>query len=162
MIIRQNSPLTNFGHLLGHFFDVKIAAGRGIRRVRELAGRGTRVRAGRTGHTRASWPAGALTRGAKKLAADIARRLGQAALYLDLRLSDDDKMSEVTLKEELLKEFERGNGGRAIALWFNHKCKKNGEPAQTNVFKIEELVKLAYSGFNDGSRETITTDVFVK
>ena len=68
----------------------------------------------------------------------------------------------MTLKEELLKEFERGNGGRGIALWINHKCKKNGEPAQTNVFKIEELVKLAYSGFNDGSRETITNDCFVK
>ena len=65
----------------------------------------------------------------------------------------------MTLKEELPKEFERGNGGRGIALWINHKCKKKpGEPAQTNVLKIEELVKLAYSGFNDGSRETITND----
>ena len=89
----------------------------GIRRVRELAGRGhsPRTRAGRSGHTRASWPAGAFTRGAKKLAADIASRLGEAALDLDLRLSDDDKKSEVTLKEELRKEFEGGNGSRGIA-----------------------------------------------
>ena len=106
--------------------------------------------------------AGRPERGAEKLAADIASRLAEAALYLGLRRSDDDKKPEVTLKEELLKEFERGNRGRGIALWINHKCKKNGEPAQTNVFKIEELVKLAYSGFNAGSRETNTNNCFVK
>ena len=90
MIFRGNSPLPNFGHLLGFFDDIKIAACWGIRE-RAPGGRG---------HTHASWPAGAFTGGGGKLAAAIGSRLEAAALYLDLRLSDDGQ-SEMTLKEEV-------------------------------------------------------------
>ena len=44
----------------------------------------------------------------EKLAAAIGSKLDGCALDLYMRLSDDDKKSPIRIKEELLKEYERG------------------------------------------------------
>ena len=98
-----------------------------------------------------------------KLAAAIACRLDGEALDLYMRLPDEDKNIPTLLREELLKEFQRGNRDREEALaHLSTRCRKNREPLQTYAFKIEELVKLAYPDFDNNPRRTIVKDYFVK
>ena len=99
----------------------------------------------------------------EKLAAILASKLEGSALDLYMRLPDEDKESEPRIKEELLKEFERGNRDREEALAeLLVRTRKANEPVQTYAFKVEELVKLAYPDFNEAARTTVIKDNFVK
>ena len=65
------------------------------------------------------------------------------------------------IKEELLKEFERGQLNREEALVALSKRSRNpGENVHTYAYKLMELVKLAYPDFNDEIRATLAKDFF--
>ena len=99
----------------------------------------------------------------EKLAAAIGSKLDGCALDLYMRLTDAEKKSPNRIKEELLKEYERGNRDREEALTqLMSRSRKATEPLLTYAFKIEELVKLAYPDFTDAPRQIIVKDFFVK
>ena len=99
----------------------------------------------------------------EKLAAVLASKLNGSALDIYLRMSEEDKKSAEKIKEELLKEFQRGNRDREEALAeLSARSRRKGEPAQTFAFKIAELVKLAYPTFSNATREVIAKDYFIK
>ena len=98
-----------------------------------------------------------------KLAAVIASKLNGPALDVYMRMPDDDKKDPEKVKTELKREFERGNRDREEALAeLNIRVRKKQEPVQIFAFKIEELVKLAYAGCNEASRQIIVKDNFTK
>ena len=99
----------------------------------------------------------------EKFAAAIASRLEGPALDLYLRLSTEDRKSADRIKEELLKEYERGNRDREEALSeLSSRRRKDAEAAQTFAFKIQELVRLAYPGFTVAAQETISKYFYMK
>ena len=99
----------------------------------------------------------------EKKAQYVASRLIGPALEIYLRLSDDDKKSFDKIKEELFKEFLKGQLDReeAITVLENRK-REPDESAPTFSYKIIELVKLAYPSFADAVRSSIAKDYFVR
>ena len=99
----------------------------------------------------------------EKTAQFTASKLSSAAFDVYMRLSDEDKKNFPRLKEELLKEFEKGqlNREEAIHLLANRRREPEESP-QTYAYKLLELVKLAYPSFTEGVRKTITKDYFVQ
>ena len=99
----------------------------------------------------------------EKAAQNLASRLEGRAFDVYMRLSQDDKKDVEKIKSELLKEFEKGNQDREMAIHeLNNRKRKPDESAQTFAFKIMELVKLAYPTFNEDTRKTIAKDYFVR
>ena len=99
----------------------------------------------------------------EKAAQNLASRLEGRAFDVYMRLSQDDKKDVEKIKSELLKEFEKGNQDREMAIHeLNNRKRKPDESAQTFAFKIMELVKLAYPTFNEDTHKTIAKDYFVR
>ena len=98
-----------------------------------------------------------------KSAQFVASRLDGRAFDVYLRLSDDDKKSFNRIKEELLKEFQRGNQDREVAIHeLSSRSRLPQEAPQTYAFKLIELVKLAYPTFPENVQLTIAKDFFIK
>ena len=100
---------------------------------------------------------------AEKCAQNLASRLEGPAFDVYLRLNETERKDVNKLKQELMKEFERGQQNRedAIAILSN-RTRRPGEAAHTYAYKIAELVKLAYPTFDEITRSTIAKDYFVK
>ena len=99
----------------------------------------------------------------EKAAQNLAGRLEGRAFDVYMRLSDADKKEFSKIKAELLKEFERGNQDREVAIHeLNNRNRKPVESAQTFAYKVQELVKLAYPLFDEDTRSTISKDYYIK
>ena len=100
---------------------------------------------------------------AVKQAQNLAGRLSGPAFDVYLRLSADDQKDPSKIKEELFKEFKRGQQDREEAI-SELQCRRRlpDEPAQTFAYKLLQLVKLAYPDFNGNVRKTIAKDYFIK
>lgn len=99
----------------------------------------------------------------EKCAQDLASRLDGPAFDVYMRLSTEDKKKVDKIKEELLKEFEKGQLNREEAMFeLSNRSRKHGESAHTYAYKLLELVKLAYPTFNDETRATLAKDYFVR
>ena len=80
-----------------------------------------------------------------------------------LRLDQDDRKNVNKLKDELLKEFERGRLNREEAvctLW--KQFREQGDSAHTYAYKIKELVNLAYPDLENAAQATLAKDQFVR
>ena len=99
----------------------------------------------------------------EKKAQYVANRLAGPALEVYLRLSDEERISFEKIKEELFKEFLKGQLDReeAIVILENRR-RTSEESAATFSYKIIELVKLAYPSFTDAVRDSIAKDYFVR
>ena len=99
----------------------------------------------------------------EKSAQNLASKLEGRAFDVYLRLSEGDRKDVNIIKDELLKEFERGQLNREEALFTLSKRSRNlGESANTYAYKLMELVKLAYPDFDDTTRATLAKDYFVR
>lgn len=99
----------------------------------------------------------------EKCAQNLASRLEGPAFDIYLRLSDGDRKKVSKIKEELLKEFERGQLNREEALFtLSNRTRNKGESAHTFAYKLTELVKLAYPDFDNSTRNTLAKDYFVR
>ena len=80
-----------------------------------------------------------------------------------MRLTDADKEDFAKIKEELLKEFERGQLNREEALnILKDRVRAPDESPHIFAYKLVELVKLAYPAFAETVRKTIAKDYFMK
>ena len=77
---------------------------------------------------------------AVKQTQNLAGRLSGPAFDVYLRLSADDQKDPSKIKEELLKEFKRGQQDREEAI-SELQCRRRfpGEPAQTFTYKLIQL-----------------------
>ena len=99
----------------------------------------------------------------EKCAQDLASRLDGPAFDVYMRLSTEDRKSVEKIKEELLKEFEKGQLDREEAIFeLSNRPRKQGESPHTYAYKLMELVKLAYPAFNEETRATLAKDYFVR
>ena len=99
----------------------------------------------------------------EKKAQYIASKLVGPAMDVYLRMSDDDKKDPEELKAELLKEFERGQLNREEAISeLDSRKRLADESAETFVYKVIELVKLAYPSFAAAARNSLAKDYFVR
>ena len=99
----------------------------------------------------------------EKAAQNLASRLEGRAFDVYLRLSDEDKKSFDTIKQELLKEFEKGHMDREEAIsTLASRSQNEDESPQTFAYHIQELVKLAYPSFDEDILKTIAKDYYVK
>ena len=72
---------------------------------------------------------------------NIASRLEGRAFDVYMRLGNEDKKNPDKVKEELLKEFERGKQDRELAIHeLNNRMRNTDESVQTFAYKIQELV----------------------
>ena len=101
--------------------------------------------------------------GALKSAQFLGSRLEGRAFDVYMRLCEDDKKNPIKIKEELLKEFQRGNQDRDVAIHeLSSRSRLPQETPQTFAYKLIELVKLAYPDFADNVQLTIAKDFFIK
>ena len=99
----------------------------------------------------------------EKCAQNIASRLVGRSFDVYLRLADIDKKNPEKIKEELLREFERGKQDRELAIHeLTNRMRNADESAETFAYTIQELVALAYPTFDVETRNTISKDYFVK
>ena len=99
----------------------------------------------------------------EKSAKNLASKLEGRAFDVYLRLSEGDRKDVNIIKDELPKEFERGQLNHEEALFTLSKRSRNlGESANTYAYKLMELVKLAYPDFDDTTRATLAKDYFVR
>ena len=99
----------------------------------------------------------------EKCAQDLASRLDGPAFDVYMRLSTEDRKKADKIKEELLKEFEKGQLNREEAIFeLSNRPRKQGESPHTYAYKLIELVKLAYPTFNDETRATLAKEYFVR
>ena len=99
----------------------------------------------------------------EKKAQFVASKLSGPAFDVYMRLSDGDKKDFTKIKEQLKKEFERGQLNREEAIHIlGSRLRKPDESPETFAYKIQELVKLAYPTFADGARKTLAKDYFVR
>ena len=99
----------------------------------------------------------------EKCAQFIASKLDGRAFDVYMRLSEEDKKKDNRIKEELLKEFERGQLNREEAIHLlSGRPRQLVESSQTYAYKLMELVKLAYPNFDEATRETIAKDYFMR
>ena len=99
----------------------------------------------------------------EKCAQNLVSRLEGPAFDVYLRLDQDDRRNVNKLKDELLKEFERGRLNREEAvctLWKRYR--EQGESAHTYAYKITELVNLAYPDLGNAAQATLAKDQFVR
>ena len=99
----------------------------------------------------------------EKKAQYVASRLVGPAMGVYLRMTAEDKKDVEKIKTELLKEFERGqlNRDEAIAE-LDQRKRLTGESTETFAYKIIELVKLSYPGFDADVRGKLAKDYFVR
>ena len=72
---------------------------------------------------------------------NIASRLEGRAFDVYMRLGNEDKKNPDKIKEELLKEFERGKQDRELAIHeLINRMRNTDESVQTFAYKIQELV----------------------
>ena len=91
-----------------------------------------------------------------------ASKLNGHAFDVYTRLSNADKMDYDKLKEEMLKEFEKGQLNREEAIQeLDNRRRLPDESSQTYAHKMKELVKLAHPSFADTVRKSIAKDYFV-
>ena len=99
----------------------------------------------------------------EKKAQFVASKLSGPAFDVYMRLSEDDKKDFDRIKEQLKKEFERGQLNREEAIHIlSSRQRKQEESPQTFAYKIRELVKLAYPTFNDAAQKTLSKDYFMR
>ena len=99
----------------------------------------------------------------EKKAQYVASKLISPAFDVYLRLSVEQKKDFNAIKEELLKEFERGQLNREEAIHIlSTRRRQPEESPQTYAYKLMELVKLSYSSFDVASQKTIAKDYFVR
>ena len=99
----------------------------------------------------------------EKKANFLASRLIGPAFEVYMRLTDADKEDFAKIKEELLKEFERGQLNREEALnILKDRVRAPDESPHIFAYKLVELVKLAYPAFAETVRKTIAKDYFMK
>ena len=93
----------------------------------------------------------------------LASRLTGPAFEVYMRLTDDNKKNFDEIKKELKKDFERGQLNREEALSvLSSRRRGPKESPLTFAHKLTELVKLAYPSFDNGTRQTIAKDYFMK
>ena len=98
----------------------------------------------------------------EKKAQYIASKLVGHAMDVYLRMSAEDQKDPEKVKNELLKEFERGQLNREEAITeLDQRKRFPKESADTYAFKILELVKLAYPTFEDAVRQSLAKDIFI-
>ena len=99
----------------------------------------------------------------EKKAQFVASKLSGPAFDVYMRLSNDDKKDFEKIKEQLKKEFERGQLNREEAIHvLSSRHRKPEESPETFAYKLKELVKLAYSTFPDGAQKTLAKDYFLR
>ena len=99
----------------------------------------------------------------EKAAQNIASRLEGCTFEIYMRLGSSDKKNPEKLRDELLKEFERGNQDREVANnELASRTRSSDESPQKFAFKIQELIMLAYPTFDANTCNTIAKDYFVK
>ena len=99
----------------------------------------------------------------EKKAQFVASKLSGPAFDVYMRLSDNDKKDFTKIKEQLKKEFERGQLNREEAIHIlSSRQRKPEESPETFAYKIRELIKLAYPTFDDGARKTLSKDYFIR
>ena len=99
----------------------------------------------------------------EKKANFLASRLVGPAFDVYMRLTDANRKDFDQIKDELKKEFERGQLNREEALSIlQSRIRGPKESAQTFAYKLSELVQLAYPTFSDPVRKTIAKDYYVK
>ena len=99
----------------------------------------------------------------EKKAQNLASRLEGPAFDVYLRLSAEERKDFDQIKGELLKEFEKGQLNREEAIFeLSNRNRLQGESALTYSYKIMELIKLAYPGFDDSARAILAKDYFVR
>ena len=101
--------------------------------------------------------------GDEKKAQFAASKLNGPAFDVYMRLSDADKNDYDKLKEEMLKELEKGQLNREEAIQeLDNRRRLPEESSQTYAHKMKELVKLAYPSFAETVRKSIAKDYFVR
>jgi len=99
----------------------------------------------------------------EKKAQFLTSKLLEPAFDIYMRLSDDDRKSFARIKEELLKEFEKGQLNREEAIHLlSSRQRQPEESAQTFAYKLLELVKLSYPTFPIDQQKTIAKDYFTR
>ena len=80
-----------------------------------------------------------------------------------MRLPDEDKKKPDKIRDELLKEFDRGVVNREEAIHLlNTTSIGTSESCSTFSYRLQELVKLAYPDFTAPAMDKISKDYFVK
>ena len=99
----------------------------------------------------------------EKKAQFLASKLLGPAMEAYLRLSAEDKKDFDKIKDELYKEFLKGQLDREEAVTvLGSRTRVSGEAAHTFSHKVIELVKLAYPTFADAVRLSIAKDYFTR
>ena len=99
----------------------------------------------------------------EKKAQYMASKLDGPAFDVYIRQSVDDKKQFTKIKDELLKEFERGQLNRDEAIQkLNDRPRIAEKSILTYAYKLTELVKLSYPSFDDANRETVAKDYFLR
>ena len=99
----------------------------------------------------------------EKRAQFLASRLIGPAFDVYMRLPEDDKKDFDKIKDELSKEFERGQLDREEALSIlGNRIQAPDESPHTFAYKLGELVKLAYPSFADNVRKEIAKDYYMR
>ena len=99
----------------------------------------------------------------QKAAQYLASKLEGRAFDIYMRLSSEDKKKEEKIREELLKEFERGHQDREQAIHvLDNRHRKEDESAHTYAYHVLELVKLAYPTFQEEAVKTLAKDYYVR
>ena len=99
----------------------------------------------------------------EKAAQNLASCLDRRAFEIYMRLSDQETRDVSAIKAESVREFERGNQDREVAIIEVSNCTcKQDKSAQTFAFKIQELMKVVYPTFDENARNTISKDYFIK
>ena len=99
----------------------------------------------------------------EKAALNLASKLEGRAFHVYMRLHAADKKSVEKIQKELLEEFEHGNQNIEVAIFeLNNRKREKDKSPQTFVFKLFELVQLAYPSFEDDALRTIAKDNFIR
>ena len=99
----------------------------------------------------------------EKKAQYLGSKLLGPALDVYMQLTDEEKTRFNIIRDELFKEFKRGQLNREDALrQLERRNRQSNEAALTYAYKIIELVKLAYPMFEEQVRLSIAKDYFVR
>ena len=98
----------------------------------------------------------------EKKAQFLASKLSGPAFDGYMRLSGDDKKDFGIIKEQLKKEFGRGQLNKEEAIHvLNGRQRKQEESPQTFAYKIRDLMNLAYPTSNDAAQKTLYKGYFM-
>ena len=99
----------------------------------------------------------------EKHAQVLGSNLNSPAFEVYMRLSDEDKKKPDKIRDELLKEFDRGVVNREEAIHLlNTTSIRTSESCSAFSYRLKELVKLAYPDFTAPAMDKISKDYFVK